>query len=241
MKVYFVGFGPGDVELLTVKGYRLLKKADIIVYPGSLVEEAFLDEFKAEKVNSYGMSLENIVDVMEKAVRRGKLVVRLQSGDPSIFGSVWEQVRELKKRGIDSEIVPGVSSVFASAASLGIELTTPSLPGIAIVRPQGRTLREDYLDRLAELPLTLVILLGVDRIRYIAEKVGKVRGFDEPCAVVFHASREDEVKIVSNLGKIAEEVEKAGITKSATVIVGGVVEGYQERSFLYGKHRHSSL
>lgn len=234
MKVYFVGFGPGNVELLTLKGYRLLKEADLIVYPGSLVDVGFLDEFDGEKVDSYGMRLEEIVDLIEKAVREGKKVVRLQSGDPSVFGAVGEQIRELKKRGIECEIVPGVSSVFASASSLGIELTAPSIPGIAIVRPKGRTLDEDHLDRLAELPLTLVILLGVDRIKYIAEKVGRVRGFDEPCAVVFHASREDEVRIVSTLGKIADAVEKAGIKRTAVVIIGKVVEGYKERSVLYG-------
>ncbi len=233
MKVYFVGFGPGNVELLTIKGYRLLKEADVILYPGSLIDRSFLDEFEGDKINSHGMKLEEIVGVIERAVREGKKVVRLQSGDPSVFGAIWEQIRELKKRGIECEIIPGVSSVFASAASLGIELTSPSCPGIAIVRPKGRTLDEDYLDRLAELPLTLVILLGVDKIRYIAEKVGRIRGFDEPCAVVFHASRRDEIKILSTLGRIAEDVERAGIRRTATVVIGRSVTGYEERSFLY--------
>jgi len=234
MKVYFVGFGPGDVELLTLKAYRLLKEADLIIYPGSLVEERFLDEFGGEKINSHGMKLEEIVEIIERALREGKRVVRLQSGDPSIFGAIWEQIRELRKRGIDCEVIPGVSSVFASAASLRIELTSPSIPGVAIVRPAGKTLKEDPLDELAKLPLTLVILLGTDRIEYVAEKISKVRGEEEPCAVVFHASREDEVKIVSTLGKIGEEVRKRGIERTATIIVGKVVEGYEERSHLYG-------
>ena len=234
MKVYFVGFGPGNVELLTLKAYRLLKEADLIIYPGSIIEESFLDEFDGEKINSYGMRLEEIVEIMERAVKEGKKVVRVQSGDPTIFGAVWEQIRELRKRGIDCEVVPGVSSVFASAASLCIELTSPSTPGVAIVRPAGKTLREDYLEELAKLPLTLVILLGVDRIEYVVEKIAKVRGEEEPCAVVFHASREDEVKIVSKLGKIAEEVRKRKIERTATIIVGKVVEGYDERSHLYG-------
>ena len=234
MKVYFVGFGPGDVELLTLKAYRLLKEADLIIYPGSIIEEEFLSEFEGEKVNSHGMRLEEIVETMERAVREGKKVVRVQSGDPSIFGAIWEQIRELRKKGIDCEVVPGVSSVFASAASLSIELTSPSIPGVAIVRPAGKTLKEDYLEELARLPLTVVILLGADKIEYVAEKISKVRGEEEPCAVVFHASREDEVKIVSTLGRIAEEVRKRGIRRTATIIVGKVVEGYDERSHLYG-------
>jgi len=233
MKVYFIGFGPGDPELLTLKAYRLLKDADLIIYPGSIIGEDLLSDFSGEKVNSYGKSLEEIVDVIEKAVRGGKKVVRVQSGDPSIFGAIWEQIRELRKRGIECEVIPGVSSVFASAASLCIELTSPSTEGVAIVRPAGKTLKGDHLEHLATLPLTLVILLGIDKIEYIAEKIAKVRGKAEPCAVVYHASRESEVRIVSTLGEIAEEVKRRGIKRTAVVIVGKVVEGYEERSKLY--------
>lgn len=233
MKVYFVGFGPGNPELLTLKAYKLLKEADLVVYPGSIVPEKFFEEFKGEKVNSHGKTLEEIVDLIERYVKRGKRVVRVQSGDPSIFGAVWEQIRELKSRGIDCEVVPGVSSVFASAASLGIELTSPSTEGVAIVRPAGKTLEKDHLEELARLPLTLVILLGVDKIGEIAEKIARVRGWDEPCAVVFHASREDEIRIKGTLKDIAEKVREKGIRRTATIIVGKVVEGYDERSHLY--------
>lgn len=234
MKVYFVGFGPGDKELLTIKAYRLLRNADLIIYPGSLIDEEVLEEFKAEKVNSYGMRLEEIVDTIEKAVRNGKLVVRLCSGDPSIFSAVWEQIRELRKRGMECEIVPGVSSVSASAAALGVELTTPSLAGIAIVRTRGKTLADDCLEELAKLPLTIVVMLGVDKIDYIVEKVGRIRSFDEPCAVVYHASRKDEKKFVSKLGEIADIVKAEGIKRTATVIIGKAILGYDERSHLYG-------
>ncbi len=235
MKVYFVGFGPGDPELLTLKGYKLLKKADLIIYPGSIIDEDLLAEFDCEKINSYGMSLEEIVDVIERAVKNGKLVVRLQSGDPSIFGAIWEQKIELEKRGIEVEIIPGVSSVFASAASIGIELTSPSTAGVAIVRPKGRTLEYDCLEDLAKLPLTLVILLGVRKIDEIAKSIAKIRGPEEPCAVVYHASRGDEVAIKSNLANIAKEVKERGIERTATIIVGKVVEGCEERSHLYSK------
>jgi len=234
MKVYFIGFGPGDPELLTVKGYNLLKKADLIIYPGSLIDEKYLSQFKAEKINSFGLKLEEIVEIIEKALKDGKKVVRLQSGDPSIYGAIGEQIEELEKRGIECEIIPGVSSIFASAAAMKKELTTPEIPGVIITRPKGRTLDKDYLEILASTPLTLIVLLGVDKIDYIVKEVGKVRGLDEPCAVVYHASREDEKVIVSKLGEIADKVKKAGIKRTATIIIGKAVEGYKGRSILYG-------
>lgn len=170
-KVYFVGAGPGDPELLTLKAYKLLKEADLIIYPGSLIEEDFLKEFEGKKVNSYGMKLEEIVSLIEKAVKEGKKVVRLQSGDPSIYGAINEQIRELEKRGIDVEVIPGVSSIFASAAALKSELTSPEVPSVVITRPAGKTLKEDEIEEFAKTNSTLVILLGVDKIDEIVKKV----------------------------------------------------------------------
>jgi precorrin-4/cobalt-precorrin-4 C11-methyltransferase len=233
MKVYFVGFGPGDKELLTVKAWKLLESADVIIYPGSIIEREALDDFKAEKIDSHGMSLEEIIDLIEKAVRDGKTVVRLQSGDPSVFGALWEQIRELKKRGIESEIIPGVSSVFAASASLGVELTSPDLAGIAIVRPKGDTLEEDYLEELAKLPLTLVILLGAGKIDYIVEKVGKVRGFEEPCAVVYRATQKNEKKFFCKLGELVDRMKSEGMRRTAVIIIGKALLGYEGRSHLY--------
>ncbi|MDW7989816.1 MAG: SAM-dependent methyltransferase [Archaeoglobaceae archaeon] len=233
MKVYFVGFGPGDKELLTIKARNLLEKADLIIYPGSIIEKEALEDFNGEKVDSQRMKLEEIVDLIEKAVRSGKIVVRLQSGDPSIFGAIWEQIRELKKKGIESEIVPGISSVFAASATLGIELTSPDLIGVAIVRPKGKTLREDYLEELAKLPITLVILLGANKADYIVEKVAKIRGFDEPCAVVYRASQKNEKKFFCKLGELQRRMEEDGIKKTAVIIIGKAVLGYEGRSYLY--------
>ncbi|MEM1578957.1 MAG: SAM-dependent methyltransferase [Archaeoglobaceae archaeon] len=233
MKVFFVGFGPGDKELLTLKAKKLLDKADLIIYPGSIISEEFLEEFKAKKVDSQNMKLEEIVDLMERAVKDGRLVVRLQSGDPSIFGAIWEQIRELRKRNIECEIVPGVSSVFASSATLGIELTSPDLIGVAIVRPKGRTLVEDYLEELAKLPITIVVLLGAEKAEYIAEKVAKIRGYDEPCAVVYKASQKGEKKFFCTLRELAKKIEEEGIKRTATIIIGKAVKGYEGRSHLY--------
>ncbi len=236
-KVYFIGFGPGDPELLTLKGRKILEKADLIIYPGSLIEERCLSDFKGEKVNSYGKNLEEIVELIVSAVRAGKTVARVQSGDPSIFGAIGEQIRELERRNVGCEVIPGVSSVSASSASLKIELTTPEIEGIAIVRPAGRTLKRDHLEELAKLPLTIVVLLGTERIEYVASKVSNVRGKDEPCAIVYHASREDESVLISTLGRVTGDVRNTGIKRTATIIIGKAVRGYEERSHLYGAEK----
>lgn len=238
MKVFFVGFGPGNPELLTLKGYRLLREADLIIYPGSIINEKYLSEFKGEKINSYGKSLEELIEIIEKAVREGKKVVRIQSGDPSIYGALNEQIYELERRGIECEIVPGVSSVFASAAAIKSELTAPDIPTVVITRPAGRTLEKDEIEELARTKATLVILLGVDKIEEIAERVGKIRGFDEPVAVVYKASREDEIVLKRTLRDIAEKVKGANIKRTATIIIGRAIK-QKRRSILYSQSSDS--
>ncbi len=234
MKVYFVGFGPGDTELLTIKAYKILKRADLIIYPGSLIDEKLLKDFSGKKVNSYGMRLEEIIELIESNVKDGKMVARVVSGDPSIFSALNEQIVELERRGIECEVVPGVSSVFSASAILKTELTIPSVShAVAILRPAGRTLDKDYLEEFAKIPCTLVILLGVDRIEEIAERVGRIRGWDEPIAVVYHASRDDEKVIRGTLGDIAEKVKRAGIKRTAVIIIGRALERRGRRSVLY--------
>ncbi len=234
MKVYFVGFGPGDPELLTLKAYKILKQADLIIYPGSLIDERFLKEFDGEKINSYGMKLEEIVELIESNVKAGRIVARVVSGDPSIFSALNEQIVELEKRGIECEVIPGVSSVFSTSAVLKTELTIPSVShAVAILRPAGRTLDKDYLEDFARIPCTLVVLLGVDKIGEIAERVGRIRGLDEPVAVVYHASREDERVIRGTLKDIAEKVREAGIRRTAVIVIGRVLERKGRRSVLY--------
>ncbi len=234
-KVYFVGFGPGDPELLTLKAHRLLQQADVVVYAGSIVPEESLSNYPGRKVNSHGMKLEEIVSLMEKEAKAGKLVVRVHSGDPSIYSALNEQIEELEKRGVECEVIPGVSSIFASAASLKVELTCPGVSDFVFIgRPAGRTLEKDWLDEVAKIPCTIVLLLGVDRIEYIAEKVSRVRGEEEPVAVVYHASRDDELIIRSKLKDVAEKVRKAGIRRTATVIIGKALEKRGRRSVLYG-------
>jgi precorrin-4/cobalt-precorrin-4 C11-methyltransferase len=234
MKVYFVGAGPGSKELLTLKAYQLLKKADLIIYPGSIIEEKMLKEFSGHKVNSHGMTLEEIVELIEEAVKRNKNVVRLQSGDPSIYGAIQEQIDLLEKRGIEVEVVPGVSSIFASAAALKSELTLPGVSQtVVITRPSGKTLDQDQITELSQMDTTLVILLGVHKIREVVKKVE--RPGNTPVAVVYHASREDEKIIRGTLKDIADKVEREGIDRTAVIIIGNVLKSGYGRSVLYSK------
>ena len=140
--VSFVGAGPGDKELITLKGYRRLADADIVIYAGSLVNPELLDYCKpeAEKLDSASMTLQDIIENMEKGIKADKKVVRLQTGDFSIYGSIREQVEELKKRNIEFECVPGVSAFLGAASSLGVEYTVPEIAqSVIITRIAGRT------------------------------------------------------------------------------------------------------
>ncbi len=135
MKVYIVGAGPGDPDLITVKGLKLLQQADVVMYTDSLVNEELIAKAKpeAEVLKSAGMSLEEMVEIMVDRLQQGKMVVRVHTGDPAMFGAIMEQVALLKKAGVEYEVVPGVSSVFASAAAIGAELTIPELTQTVIL------------------------------------------------------------------------------------------------------------
>ncbi len=234
-RVYFVGAGPGDPDLITVKGMGLLEKAEILIYAGSLVNPELVARSPAsEKINSWGMTLEDLLRAMEDGVRSGRRVVRLHSGDPSLYGAIVEQMAGLTKRGIPVEIVPGVSSLFGASAALQTQLT---LKGVAdtliITRPAGKTLERDHLQELSRLPATLVIFLGTDRIE---EVIGRTTyPPDTPAAVVYHASWKDEEIIRGTVSDIVEKVKKAGIEKSALIIIGWVLDppASFQRSVLY--------
>jgi len=231
-KIFFVGAGPGDPELFTLKAINVLKTADLIIYPGSIIGKDVISEFGGEKIDSYNKSLEEIVDIMSQAVDEGKTVVRLQSGDPSIYGALDEQMIELNKRGIDIEIIPGVSSVFASSAALKKELTIPGISqAVVITRPAGKTLDKDIIEELARLPVTLVILLGMDRLEDVIDKIRKSRGI-VPVSIVYHASRADQTIVEGDTEDIIDKVKSVGIRRTAVIIVWP--EGDKKRSVLYG-------
>ncbi|MFA4876895.1 MAG: cobalt-precorrin-4/precorrin-4 C(11)-methyltransferase [Methanoregula sp.] len=234
--IWFVGAGPGDPELITVKGRALLDRADVLIYAGSLVNPALVASSSApEKVDSWGMHLDDMVALMADRVQKKKTVVRLHSGDPALYGSIVEQIAELRKQGIAVRIVPGVSSVFAAAAALTTEYTPRGVSETLIItRPAGKTLEKDYIAELSRYPATMAFFLGSEHFADITEKLSCPP--DTPAAVIFHASWPDQRILTGTVADIAEKAGKAGITRSALLIVGravrGIESGYQ-RSHLY--------
>lgn len=235
-KVWFVGAGPGNPELITVKGLSLLKSADVLIYAGSLVNpELIAQSGAATRLDSYGMHLEDLVAAMEMPAKSGKTVVRLHSGDPSLYGAIVEQIEELEKRGVLVEIVPGVSSLFAAAAALGTQLTLRGVSeSLIVTRPAGKTLAHDQIEELSALGMTMVIFLGTEKLAEITKKLACPQ--DTPAAVVYHASWPDQKIVRGTVADIAQKTHKEGIEHTALLIVGGVVQpekkGYT-RSYLY--------
>lgn len=237
MKYYIVGAGCGDPGLITVKGMELLQKADVLIYAGSLVNPELVAKSPAVlKLDSWGMKLEEITSVISENVRAGKLVVRLHSGDPAIYGSIVEQIAPLEEDGIFAEIVPGVSSMFGAAAALQTEYTLRGVSeSVIVTRSAGETLDSDQLAELSEYETTMVIFLSTGHIDSVMKKLR--RSPDTPVAVVYHASWPDQQIIRGTIADIAEKVHAAGIERSALIIVGDVVRGVKAaytNSHLYG-------
>ncbi|MDP3106013.1 MAG: precorrin-4 C(11)-methyltransferase [Candidatus Methanoperedens sp.] len=232
--VYFVGAGPGNPKYITVKGRELLESADLVMYTGSLVNTDVLNFVRGEKLDSHGMKLEDIVNVLAQNVEAGKTVVRLHSGDPSLYGAIIEQIDMLEKLGIGIEIIPGVTSLFASAAALKTQLTLNGITETLIItRPAGATLEKDSIKELSRHNATMAIYLGTHKLREIMDDVAYPR--DTPAAVVYHASWDDEKIIRGTVGDIADRVEELGIDRSAMIIIGNVLSpGNFKRSHLYG-------
>ena len=240
--IYFIGAGPGDPELITVKGKRLIDEADIIIYAGSLVNPQVLSGAKesAEIYNSATMHLQEVLEVMKRGVKAGKKVVRVHTGDPSIYGAHREQMVELDKLGIPYEIVPGVSSFLAAAASLKREYTLPGVSQTVILtRMEGRTAvpEREQIEALAAHQTTMVIFLSVGEIVELGRRL-QVGGYpaDTPAAVVYKASWEDQKIVTGTLADIADKVKEAGIRKTALVTVGRFLGDTFELSKLYDAH-----
>ncbi|HBG47170.1 MAG TPA: precorrin-4 C(11)-methyltransferase [Deltaproteobacteria bacterium] len=237
--VYFIGTGPGDPELITVKGMKLLKEADLVIYAGSLVRERVLEycERSPEIFNSASMSLPEITSLMTEAARKGKKVVRLQTGDPSLYGALREQAEALEKEEIPYVVVPGVSSAFASAAALKRELTLPGVTQTVIfTRMEGRTPVPDKerLRALSSHGSTICVFLSISMIEDVVRELLAGYTPETPVAVVYRASWEDELVIKGTLADIAGKVNEAGVTRQAMIIVGNAIgDGPVERSRLY--------
>lgn len=240
--VYFVGSGPGDPELITVKGMKLLSGADVVVFAGSLVTERVLEYCKsgAEVHNSASMHLEEITSIMVDGAKAGKKVVRLHTGDPSLYGALREQTEALDKEGVPYAIVPGVSSAFASAAAIRKELTLPGVTQTVIfTRREGRTPvpESESLSKLSTHGATICIFLSVSMIDDVVKELLE-GGYpkDTPVAVVYRASWEDERSVSGDLGDIAAKVKEAGMTRQSMIIVGRAIgDKIEEASRLYDK------
>ncbi|WP_396611293.1 cobalt-precorrin-4/precorrin-4 C(11)-methyltransferase [Haloferax sp. S1W] len=238
----FVGAGPGDPELLTVAGRRLVEEADLVVHAGSLVNSELLDEYcdHAEQVNSVGKDLEELIPLMADAYESGETVVRLHSGDPAIYGAALEQMDALAKEGVPTYLVPGVTSAFAASATLRTQLTLNEVANhVVFTRPQGRTLtaEEDHIsDFVGFGDTTVCIYLGTHAVAETMDRLlDEGHDPDTPVAVVYHASWPDEDVIEGTIETIGEKVSEAGYRASALVMIGDAVTGSDyERSFLYG-------
>ena len=238
MKVWFVGAGPGDPDLLTVKGCRLIEQADTVLYAGSLMPEGLLTLAKPGSAwhNTAKMALNEFMPIMVEAARAGGTVVRLASGDPAIYGAMGEMVEWLKREGIDYEVVPGVSSFLAAAAALGHELTVPDVAQtIILTRTEGRTKMPsgEQLADLARHRTTLVIFLSTQVIRMIVDELLTAYSPETPVAVVYRASWPDQKIVRGTLENIAERVIEAKISMTAIVIVGEALAAEGHRSKLY--------
>ncbi len=240
--VYFIGAGPGDPELITVKGQRLLTEADVVIFTGSLVPKPLVSDLKAKIYDSAGMNLDEVFGIILTSWKEGKRIVRLHTGDPSIYGAINEQFALLKKHEIPYAVVPGVSSGTATAAALCTELTLPEVSQTVIfTRRAGRTpvpAQED-LTLLASHQATMMIFLSVGMIEDVVTDLLE-GGYPEntPVAIVEKASWPDEKQIRGTLATIASQVKKEGITKTAIIAVGKVLaEGPPpELSKLYDKN-----
>lgn len=238
MKVYFVGAGPGDPELLTVKADRLLRKSRIIIYAGSLVNTKILRLLPegAEKHDSANLDLQEIKALFFDAKQRDINVVRLHSGDPSIYGAIREQMNVLDELVIDYEVIPGVSSFQAAAAALRTELTAPEFAQtIILTRTSGRTPmpEEQNLRKLAKTHSTLCIFLSTHKLSQVAATLSAHYGADCPVALVYKASWPDQTIIKGTLADIAIKVCESGIKKTAMIIVGPALSRDIPASRLY--------
>lgn len=225
MKVFFVGAGPGDPDLLTVKARRILEECQVCVYAGSLVspEVVGLTPEACELHDSAGMTLEEIETVFLAGLERNIDVIRLYTGDPSIYGAIREQMNILDRLGINYEVVPGVSSFQAAAAALKTELTAPEISQTVILsRTSGRTPmpEKQELAHLARIESTLCLFLSVHKLDEVATELATYYGEDCPVGVVYRASWPDQKVIEGTLNDIATKVTSAGITKTAMIVVG---------------------
>lgn len=237
--VDFVGAGCGAADLITVRGMRLIQNADVIIYAGSLVNPELTEFAKdgCEICNSAHMTLDEVIEVMEKAEAAGKNTVRLHTGDPSLYGAIREQTDRLDKLGIEYKICPGVSSFCGAAAALKAEYTLPEISqSVIITRMAGRTPvpEKESIESLAAHGASMVIFLSAGMTSEVSERLQK-GGYsaETPAALVYKATWEDEKVCRCTVGTLAETAEKNGINKTALIVVGDFLGENRFLSKLY--------
>ena len=238
--ITFVGAGSGDPDLITIKGAKKLGEADVVIYAGSLVNPGILTHAKqgAAIYNSASMTLDEVIEVMAPAAKAGKKVVRLHTGDPSIYGAIREQMDRLDALNLEYEVVPGVSSFVASAAALKKEFTLPNVSQTVIItRQAGRTPMPpgESLHELAGHGATMCIFLSVQMIEDVMQELlaGGAYTKDTPVAIVQKASWPDQKIYRGTIGTIAEIVKADGVDRTAMIMVGGFLGNDYELSRLY--------
>ena len=236
-KVFFIGCGPGDPDLITVKAKKLLQKADVVVYSGSLIPEQIMKMCKKAKTfDAAKLVREEIFDILRKNSKKGKNVVRLHDGDPTIYGAIREQMDNLHKEKINSEIIPGVTSFLASAAALGSQLTLPGVTQTMIItRAEKRTKvpKREKISELAKHRATMIFYLSVQLIDNIV-KEAVAGGYPKttPVGVVYRASWPDQIIITGTLQTISKKIKAQKITRTAIIIIGDVIK---PKSYEYSK------
>lgn len=240
-RVFFVGCGPGDPDLITVKAKKLIQRADVVVYSGSLIPDKILAMCKKGRIyDAAKLVREEILDLLYKNAKKDRLVVRLHDGDPSIYGAIREQIDGLRDLGVDSEVVPGVTAFLASAAALGTQLTLPGVTQtIILTRAESRTRvpKRERISELARHGATMTFYLSVHLLPSIVRQA-VAGGYKKstPVAVVYRASWPDQKIVIGTLEDIAKRVRDEKITRTAIVIVGDAIRpASYEYSRLYDR------
>ncbi len=227
--VYFVGAGTGAVDLITVRGMRLLQQADVIIYAGSLVNPELLNYAKAECeiYNSAKLTLDEVIDIMKQSEAEEKRIVRLHTGEPSIYGAVREQMDELDQLGIAYESCPGVSACFGAAASLNLEYTLPNISqSLIITRMEGKTKvpPKESIESFAAHQASMAIYLSTGMLEELSKRL-VAGGYekDTPAALVYKATWKEEEAYTCTIETLPSTAAEHGITKTALVLVGDVI------------------
>jgi precorrin-4/cobalt-precorrin-4 C11-methyltransferase len=228
-RVVFAGAGPGDPELMTIKSMKALESADLVIYAGSLVPEAVLcwKGITTETVSSAGMDLDQIIDLIKVTHDQGKKVVRLHTGDPALYGAIFEQIRELQKLDIPYEVLPGVTAAFAASSKMGMEYTLPEVTQTLILtRVSGRTPvpESEDLEKLASIKASMAIYLSIGHAKKVQTILETHYGKESLCAIAYKVSHPEEQIFYTQTQDLEKTCLENNITRHALIIVGKAVE-----------------